>query len=239
MTSPLYEQILELQSTDIKIRQLNHKHTNHELRAKLASAISDAASKKIELDEAVLAVEQNNAEQRKIQHRVAELETKREASQTKLYSGSVTAANELMALEDEVRGFKAKQDGFEDDLLELMEQAENLNVIETASKQQYELAEQTVAETESLLATALQEIADELEQRSVERQNRADVSDPELLRRYEELVPLYDGVTVARLVNGGCDGCHIQLSAVALDQIDRLDESAVVTCEECGRLLVR
>ena len=60
-----------------------------------------------------------------------------------------------------------------------------------------------------------------------------------LLGRYEELAGQYGGVAVARYVDGRCDGCHIQLSAVARDQLTRAAEDAVVNCEECGRLLVR
>ena len=239
MTSSLYEKILELQATDIKILQLNHQHTNHKLRTQLANTTSDAETKKAEAAAAVSALEQNDSAQRKLQHRVAELEAKQEASKTKLYSGMVTAANELLALEEEVQGYQAKQDDLEDELLELMDQADNLRVIERATRTQLNAAESDVASTEAQLAEALEGISTELKHCATERDERVSASDPKLLDQYEKLRPLYDGVTVATLANGSCDGCHIQLSAVALDRIDRLEDSAIFTCEECGRMLVR
>ena len=60
-----------------------------------------------------------------------------------------------------------------------------------------------------------------------------------MLASYEELREQFGGQPVARLVGANCDGCHIQLSAVAVDRIGKMPEDAVVTCEECGRLLVR
>jgi predicted nucleic acid-binding Zn-ribbon protein len=71
---------------------------------------------------------------------------------------------------------------------------------------------------------------------------RADAAEPasaDLLARYEQLSAQFDGVAVARLENGACDGCHIQLSAVAIDRLAKASDDAVVTCEECGRLLVQ
>ena len=51
--------------------------------------------------------------------------------------------------------------------------------------------------------------------------------------------PASDGVAVARLVGNHCDGCHLTLPAMELDRIRHLPEGEVVTCEQCGRILVR
>ena len=49
----------------------------------------------------------------------------------------------------------------------------------------------------------------------------------------------FDGVAVARLVGSHCDGCHLTLPAMELDRIRHLPEGELVTCEQCGRILVR
>jgi predicted nucleic acid-binding Zn-ribbon protein len=59
------------------------------------------------------------------------------------------------------------------------------------------------------------------------------------LAEYERLRERFGGVAVAQLVGPTCQGCHLQLSAVELDRIRRLDADEVVYCEACGRLLVR
>jgi predicted nucleic acid-binding Zn-ribbon protein len=45
-------------------------------------------------------------------------------------------------------------------------------------------------------------------------------------------------VAVARLVGNHCDGCHLTLPAMELDRIRHLPEDELVTCEQCGRILV-
>ena len=51
--------------------------------------------------------------------------------------------------------------------------------------------------------------------------------------------PHHDGVAVARLVGGRCDGCHLALAQAALERIRTAPPDEVVECEECGRLLAR
>ena len=47
------------------------------------------------------------------------------------------------------------------------------------------------------------------------------------------------GVAVAKLEGNSCRGCHLQLSAVEVGRIRKLDPDVLVHCEECGRILVR
>ena len=61
----------------------------------------------------------------------------------------------------------------------------------------------------------------------------------ELMTTYEGLRVDFGGVAVARLSGATCDGCHMTMSAVAIDRIKKLPDDAVVTCDECGRLLIR
>src|ERR1700728_2248899 len=46
-------------------------------------------------------------------------------------------------------------------------------------------------------------------------------------------------VAAARLVGNQCGGCHLELSSVEVDHIRRMPPDEVVTCDQCGRILVR
>ena len=61
----------------------------------------------------------------------------------------------------------------------------------------------------------------------------------DLLADYERIRGTRAGIGIARLEHGTCQGCHIKLSAVELDRIKGLPDDARITCEECGRILVR
>jgi predicted nucleic acid-binding Zn-ribbon protein len=68
----------------------------------------------------------------------------------------------------------------------------------------------------------------------------ATVADDALVAEYEALRRQLGGVAVAPLTDSGaCGGCHLVLSAMERDRIKKLPDDARVTCEECGRLLVR
>ena len=41
-----------------------------------------------------------------------------------------------------------------------------------------------------------------------------------------------------RLVGGSCGGCHLALSVMELDRVRKAAPDAVITCEQCGRILV-
>ena len=57
-----------------------------------------------------------------------------------------------------------------------------------------------------------------------------------MLELYEDLRRQKKGVGAAALVDGVCQACHEQLSAVQLDKLKRSE--GVRRCEHCRRILV-
>jgi hypothetical protein len=60
-----------------------------------------------------------------------------------------------------------------------------------------------------------------------------------LLAEYERLRARLGGIGAARLVGNQCTGCHLTLPAVEADAARHAPPDAVLTCEQCGRILVR
>ena len=46
------------------------------------------------------------------------------------------------------------------------------------------------------------------------------------------------GTGAARLIGHRCDGCHLELSPVEVERIRAMPPDTVVTCDQCGRILV-
>ncbi|MEM7341522.1 MAG: C4-type zinc ribbon domain-containing protein [Actinomycetota bacterium] len=239
MASPAYEQILAIQELDLQRRQVKHRLATHPLRTQLAERTDAAAAARAALTAVEARRHELEREQKRLADEVATIESKRSELDAKLYGGEVTASKELLALQEEGANLLERQRAIEDDEIELMEQAEVLD--EDVSSQQAAVSSAEDAESTAgvELESATAELGRELDDLDGRRAEAAAPANPELLSRYETLAVDYDGIAVARLVNGACDGCHIRLSAVAIDQMKKAPEDAVITCEECGRLLVR
>ena len=239
MASPAYEQILEIQAIDLAIDRLHHQGRTHPARA----AMADIDERLEAHDAEAAAVEERRHElqrrQKRIEDEVAGVEDKRRHIDGKLYGGEVTGSKELVALQDEAANLLQRQRAMEDEDLELMEQLEELESDLASRAEQRSTLDRDRTAAEAELDVALDGIETEIAELTGRREELVGPANPELLAHYEALRSQYDGVPVARLVDGRCDGCHIQLSAVAVDQMARMAEDAVVSCEECGRLLVR
>lgn len=239
MASQSYEQILQIQALDLSIAQLRHRRENHPAKAKMAEIDAQLA----EHDAAVAVIDEERREltkqQKRLEDEVATVTAKRTDIDNKLYGGEVTASKELLALQDEAASLLARQTAMEDDDLVIMEQVEEVDSRLGVLAEARTAIEKERAEHELLFNTAVSEIEAEVTTIEAERATSSGTANAELLASYETLRGQFDGVAVARLVGSSCDGCHMQLSAVAVDQIGKMPEDAVVTCEECGRLLVR
>ncbi len=178
-------------------------------------------------------------QQKRVEDEVATVEAKAADVHTKLYSGTVTSPKELQALQADFDSLKRRQSELEDHVIESMEQAEPLD----ASLEELVTRKATL-EAEGRAATvalAEMEAAVTADLATAQAERAAIVPDvPEdLLKAYDRLRPQYAGIAVAKLVGNNCGGCHLTLSAMALDVIRKLPDDALATCDECGRILIR
>ncbi len=245
LASPAYELILEVQALDLSVDQLRHQAAVHPDRERLVEIDSRLADHDGLVGEVEAARHDVERQRKRLEDEVATIEARRTEIDGRLYGGEIQASKELLTLQEEAASLLGKQTALEDDELELMEQLEEHNGDLAAKAETRAAIEAERAGVQGALDAALAEIEVEIAEVLERRSSRAAPEEgtvqgwAELLARYEELRPQYAGVPVARLVDSHCDGCHIQLSAVAVDQIAKMPDDAVVTCEECGRLLVR
>lgn len=239
MTDPAQAQLLVLQEFDTSLLQLAHRHAHHPLRTDLEDARSALEPMLAEAAEIEARRHDLERARKRLDDEVSGVESRRAEIDGKLYDGSVTATKDLLALQEEAKHLLERQTSMEDDELELMEQIETADGELAAAAERRRSTEERITALEAELAVALEAV--EAEQTSVadERAGAAAAVPPELLARYDRLRADLGGVAVARLVGSTCDGCHMTLSAVGLDEIKRLADDAIAQCEDCGRILVR
>ena len=242
------ERLLDLQSHDTRIAQLEHRHAQLPERAELRQLERELA----QLDEHVAAAQQHHAELERLHRRydddLSSVLAKRERERGILYSGQVTAMRELQSLEEEVAALGRRQRVVEDKLLEVMEELESAGAgLAKLHSGREELTVRTGAVSDRLV-TATAEIDEECDQVRADRAGVAQEVAADLLERYERLRIQIGGVAVARLEGTSCLGCHLALPLMEVDRLRRLPElgeappgesdKGSATCPSCGRILV-
>ena len=231
--------LLDLQAHDVRLDQLRHRRAALPERA----AIAELERQRAELATVLAGVRAERdtvaREQKRLEDEVALVAAKAAAEDKKLYSGSVTAPKELQAIQDEIAALQRRQRHLEDEILVQMEAAEPLDDALAGHEAAGAELDARLAETTDALRTAESAIDDEAATVHTERDAVAGSVPAVLLTEYEQLRRGLGGVAVAKLEGSSCRGCHLQLSAVEVGRIRKLDPDVLVHCEECGRILVR
>lgn len=151
--------------------------------------------------------------------------------ETKLYSGSITDARELQALQEEIFALRRQLKGEEEALLEAMAPEEQA---QAATAYVTQLLEGSVAAWETRRAE-LQSRHDAVSTAAAAVQ--AEVDDQRALIEAEELA-VYDEhrtrwpVVIAKSVSGVCGSCRLALPTTVLTRARRGTE--VIYCPACG-----
>jgi len=207
-----------------------------EAGSELAAARAEADEAERVLGEIGLQMDELGRDQMRFEHEIDSMTQKEQEEQTRLYDGSIANAKELEALQHEIDSVRKRRSDREDELLVIMERREEL---EATSAQAARSAEESRASADRVGADAQRElssIAEEVESRMAARVALAAEIDPELLELYDDLRRQKKGIGAAALVDGVCQGCHEQLSAVQLDRLKHTE--GVKRCEHCRRILV-
>jgi predicted nucleic acid-binding Zn-ribbon protein len=233
---PGQEALLTLQELDLGIDRAVAREAalraGDELRALQAEA--DAAEG--ELGELGLKLDELGRDAARFEHEIDSLTQKAVDEERRLYDGSIANAKELESLQHDIENLKRRRSDREDELLALMEIREGVEAEALASRERSDALRARVERLVEEGEAELERIEGDLAGRRSERDELVTSIDPELLELYEDLRRQKKGVGAAALVDGVCQGCHEQLSAVELDKLKRTD--GVRRCEHCRRILV-
>ena len=235
-----WDTLLVVQDHDTHIDQLVHRSEALPARAALTDLQAQLAAVDTKIAEVDSRLTDLGRSQQRLEDEIASMRERAGQADKQLYSGTTNNPRELQALQEDIESIQRRINKLEDDELEVMEATEPVDAErEKLLGKRGELdarAEMLLAE----LAEAESDIEGELAEVRAQRDAAAaDVDDPDLLAEYEGMRKRLGGVAIARLVGSTCQGCHLGLSAVEVDRIRKLSLDERVTCEECGRLLVR
>jgi uncharacterized protein len=234
-----WESLLAVQQHDTHADQLVHRAHSLPLRAELARHEESVAA----LDRRLAEVENRRGEltrsQQRFEDEISSLNERANQAEKRLYSGTVSNPRELQALQDDIASIRRRISQVEDDELEVMELLEPVEVARSELAGERERLDGEGIRLRAALAEAEAEIEAELTAVRGARAEAAKAVDDDLWADYDRLRAQLGGVAIARLVGSTCQGCHLALPAAEVDRIRHLSPDEPVSCEECGRLLVR
>jgi predicted nucleic acid-binding Zn-ribbon protein len=237
-TAPL-DALVALQDADTAIDQLRHRRTRLPERAELAAVDQEADRLRAEAAGLTEGRDEIAGRQAALEAELEAIEARAASVNRRLYGGEVSASRELQALAADVEALQARASAVEDQVLELMEERQPVESRLDELFAQLARLEDRRQVASSRLASAESAIDGEVEEGQRRRTELAAAVSADLLDTYDQLRSRLAGVAVARLVGNHCDGCHLTLPAMELDRIRHLPDTEVVTCDQCGRILVR
>lgn len=237
-TTPELEALLALQDLDTHIDHERHRRAHLPERAELSDLQRMAAETEAARAELAASLSEVVSRQTAAERELKATEDRVAQVNVRLYGDTVTASRELQAMASDVDSLRKRASELEDKVLGLLEEREPLDsavgeldkILADLGARQDDAGERLAkaeSEVNALLAT-------------LEAQRPAAVTNvaPQLLTTYDRLRARLDGVAVARLTGGRCDGCHLSLPAMELDRIRHQPPGSLEYCEQCGRILV-
>lgn len=230
--------LLQLQGIDTEISRLDYRAKTLPVLEKLAQAERGRDSHKELAIAATTERSDVEVELRRAEGDVEQVIERIEKDQKLIDSGTVSA-KDLESLLGELKSLGRRKEELEEVELEVMVRLEEINsrIAEHSSERDRYESEANQLSTERDKAIA--EIESARTSLLADRQEIERGISRELLDLYIKIKESNGGIGAAKLENGQCLGCHLQINAVEVNRIKSLPEDEVVRCEECRRILVR
>jgi len=224
------KRLYELQQIDLEIQKTREALDEVNRQLGESEALVRARAELLAKEEHLAEIDK---QQRDVEWELEDLRNSIAQISKKLYDGKIKNPKELLSLEQEVKLFKTKLRQKEDSLLDLMaEVEEEQGKIKLDTERLAELEGEWKQEQE-VLARQQVEAERQLAELSQKRQISASEVAPQPLELYER-IRLRKGQAVAKVEQGRCQGCHLNLS---MHELQQARAGAVAQCSSCGRIL--
>jgi len=227
--------LLDIADLDRRIAQAERARTKPSQAGRITELVAIRQEQLRELTTLAGTRDDVRTELKRLESDVAVVEARRNRDAERLAAS--TNSKDAQALEHELASLARRQSDLEDAELDVMGRLEEA---EAALAAQQALLDTTTAEGSALTAQAKADVAAATELGAQLGRDRAAVAEgvsPELLAEYARRATNSAGA--ALLTRGTCEGCRILLPSTDLNDIRRAADDLVVSCPECGCILVR
>lgn len=175
----------------------------------------------------------NQKERKELEIEIQSIQAKISKHKEQLYQ--VKTNEQYRAMLKEIEGEEANIRRIEDKILEKMVEAEGLQKLVQEAAARLDGEKARVAQEEKQLDTARIEAEAERSQALARREVLAAALTEPVRETYERVRRGRRGVAVAEVKDGFCDACHVRLRPQMYNEVR--ENNAVLTCENCSRIL--
>lgn len=226
------QQLYQLQQIDTEIRQKKQR-LGDVLKAQKETNVLLAARTRLDTAETQLRTWQ--AKRQELDRELQSLKDKTKRSEQRLYSGNVKNPKELTDLEKEIASLNRRRASLEDEILEAMIVIEDAESEHAAAAEALESVKNEWEHSQAALKQEQNELALRLHSLNGKRQAQLERISADSLAEYDSISRQKGGVAVAKINNGICTGCRINV----ITQTEKeAREGKKVYCTSCGRILV-
>jgi len=231
-TTKIAATLYQLQQLDLELERVHA-----EQQALENSLQGDSALKKLRVENAIAQqqLQLGLQAQKEAEWTLEELDRRLRLQEQRLYSGAVTNAKELYALQQEVQHLRAQQNRQEEMALEVILSAESLQ--ETADKkaEALERAQEKWQETNASGMLRRDQLGEKRKELEANRTQFVSDIDAQVLSRYEALKRTKQGRAVSKVDQNSCQWCRVILTHSELQRVRTTTDLQM--CSNCGRIL--
>ena len=229
---PELEALLELQRCDARLMDAQKRRDEipkrrEALKAALATARAAHEQAKREMETARLARRAHEKEIEVIQSESVKLDRQ---------LLDVKTNKEYTAMLHEIELLKTRRGDRETQILECFDREETLQALLKKVEQDIVEEERRIRAGEDAFDKEIAVLDQALHSIRTDRDQIKPRVPTALLSRYDRLASSRDGIAVAEVRKAACGACFTGLTPQAMQEVRRND--AVMTCEQCGRLLI-
>ena len=226
------ELLIALQEIDDRLRLFRREQQALPLRLKAPEREHGEACQ--ELKSVQAEIDRNERQQHDLEMDLQSTQDALAKVQRKLRE--VKTNKEYSAVLTEIDAGKQRIGSVEDQLLQLMEHAEQKRQAKQLREQRVQVARDALQEQGHAVREATEVLDQEILAEQEKRRQTAVGLTAELLEAYEKLAAQHDRSVVVQLRDGTCGGCHLTVRPQLISEI-RLQES-LHTCPHCRLILL-
>lgn len=231
--------LLELVGHDTRLAQIAHRLRTLPEAATLAELQARSAQVRDQCVAAEVIAEDLGRDLERAEADVAQVRERQARDRSLMDTGAVNDPKQLQSIQVELDSLARRRSALEDAELEVMERVEGAQAAVAQLSAERDALQAQVAEAAAAAAEATRVLEEEQAAVTADRADCAARIPDELMALYAKAGADHGGIGAAHLHRGRCEGCHLTMTPIDMEQIRAARSDEVIRCEECRRILVR